>query len=80
MLPPYPPRPTIPGSATQHASIAPAAASTALPPRSNTSRPAAAAAGWGVATAAVRRLAGARMFDVFNWSSGKGAAQGTVQK
>ena len=61
MLPPYPPSPTPPGTATQHASIAPTAASTALPPRSSISRPASAAAGWGVATAAVLRLGGIGM-------------------
>src|SRR4051794_3536118 len=45
----------MPGVVTQQASIAPTAASTALPPRERMSRPAAAAAGCGVATAAVGR-------------------------
>src|SRR6476620_10797252 len=45
--------PTEPGRATQQASMAATAASTALPPASRISRPALAADGWGVATAAV---------------------------
>ena len=65
MLPPYPPSPTIPGAATQQVSIAPTAASTALPPRSRIVRPAAAAAGWGVATAVVGRLDDECMVDAF---------------
>jgi hypothetical protein len=50
--------------ATQHASIAPTAASTALPPRRKISCPAAAAAGCGVAIAALLWLEGVRMVEI----------------